>query len=361
MKINVYVLCGGESAEHEVSLKSASAIINSLDRDIYDVYPIFITKEGIWCSRGLWDKKIENSEELIAISSDTITNSIGHFLINDYKDGEKSIILPALHGTRGEDGSIQGLLELIDIPYVGNEVLSSAVGMDKVVMHDLLYKHNIPQTRYTSAKIHHWKADEEKTYLETENKLHYPLYVKPANLGSSVGINRVENREELKEAFKEAFLYDTKIIIEEEVVAKEVQVVIIGNEDPKASLAGEFAMMEKTFFDYNAKYMDDKIVPVVPARLTPEIMDKIQKISIEIFKILNCYGLARIDIFLTDDNQLFVNEINTMPGFTTTSMAPALWEASEGSTYSKLIEKLIDLGFERYEQKKSIIRTRCIK
>src|SRR5690554_4780987 len=150
MKINVYVLCGGESVEHEISLKSASAIINSLNKNIYNVYPIFITKEGVWCNLGLWNKKIDNPEELITESSDTITHSIGQFLVNDYKEGEKNIIIPALHGTRGEDGTIQGLLELMDVPYVGNEVLSSAAGMDKVIMHDLFDKHNIPQTKYTS-------------------------------------------------------------------------------------------------------------------------------------------------------------------------------------------------------------------
>ncbi|NLJ97685.1 MAG: D-alanine--D-alanine ligase [Tissierellia bacterium] len=360
MKINVYVLCGGESVEHEISLKSASAIINSLNKNIYNVYPIFITKEGVWCNLGLWNKKIDNPEELITESSDNITHSIGQFLVNDYKEGEKNIIIPALHGTRGEDGTIQGLLELMDVPYVGNEVLSSAAGMDKVIMHDLFDKHNIPQTKYTSARIHNWKADEEKTYLEIEEKLSYPLYVKPANLGSSVGINRVENREELKEAFKEAFLYDAKIVIEEEVVAREMQVSVIGNDHPKVSLPGEF-IMERPFFDYNAKYIDNKIIPVVPARLDPEVMDKVRETAVKAFKILNCYGLARVDIFVTDSNEIFVNEVNTMPGFTPLSMTPVLWEATDGTTYSELIEKLIDFGFERYEQKKSILRTRCTK
>ncbi|HHV39547.1 MAG TPA: D-alanine--D-alanine ligase [Tepidimicrobium sp.] len=360
MKTNVYILCGGESVEHEVSLKSASAIINSLDRSKYNAYPIYITKEGVWCNLGLWNKKIEEPEELISESSDSIIGSMGKLLTCNYKEGERNIVIPALHGTKGEDGTIQGFLELMNIPYVGNEVLSSAVGMDKIVMHDLFERHNIPQTKYIPIKMHKWMEDEVETYSMVEKKLSYPLYVKPANLGSSVGINRVENREELEEAFKEAFLYDVKIVVEEEVIAREMQVSVIGNDHPKASLPGEF-IMERPFFDYNAKYIDNKIIPVVPARLEPDVMDEVRKTAVKVFRALNCYGLARVDIFITDDNQIFVNEINTMPGFTPLSMTPVLWEATDGTTYSQLIEKLIELGFERYEQKKSILRTRCTK
>ncbi|NLJ78172.1 MAG: D-alanine--D-alanine ligase [Tissierellia bacterium] len=358
MNINVYVLCGGESVEHEVSLKSASAIINSLDRKRYNVYPIYITKTGIWCNLGLWNKAIEDPEELISESSDSVVDSIGKFLIHDYRKDEQNIVIPALHGTRGEDGTIQGFLELMDIPYVGNEVLSSAAGMDKAIMHDLFEKHDIPQTKYVSIRLHRWKEDEIAIYSWVEEKLAYPLYVKPANLGSSVGINRVENREELEEAFKEAFLYDVKIVVEEEVVAREMQVSVIGNEYPKASLPGEF-IMERPFFDYDAKYIDNKIIPVVPARLEPDTMDRVREIAVKAFKVLNCYGLARVDIFVTDDNQIFVNEINTMPGFTPLSMTPVLWGATDGTTYSQLVERLIEFGFERHRQKKSILRTRC--
>lgn len=357
MKKNVYVLFGGKSAEHEVSLKTASAILNALDKEKYNVYPVFITKEGVWCSLGLLKEEVKSVEEIQVESKDSIANSIGKFLTEVLEEGENSIVFPALHGTNGEDGTIQGLLELLDIAYVGNEVLSSAVGMDKVVMKDLFVKHNLPVTKYTSMLLHIWKEDKEKAYREVEEKLTYPYYIKPANLGSSVGISRAENRDELEEAVIEAFKYDTKIIIEEEVVAREMQVSVVGNNYPKASVPGEF-IMEKPFFDYNAKYIDGKIIPVIPARLEPDVSQRVRNLAEEAFKVINCYGLARVDIFVTDDNEIFVNEINTMPGFTALSMSPALWKATDGTTYSELIEKLIELGFERYKQKKQIRRTR---
>ena len=306
------------------------------------------------------DREIKDPEELERKSSDTIASSIGRFLLEDFNPEERNIFFPALHGTFGEDGTIQGLLECLDVPYVGNEVLSSSAGMDKVIMKDIFARHNIPQTKYTSVKLHIWKEDKEKAYRLVEEKLNYPYYVKPANLGSSVGVNRVENRQELEEAFKEAFLYDTKIIIEEEVVGREIQISVIGNDNPKASIPGEF-IFERPFFDYNAKYIDGKLIPVVPARLKPEIMDKARQTAVKVFKILNCSGLARVDIFVTHDDQLLVNEVNTMPGFTPVSFTPVLWKATDGTTYTELIEKLIEFGFERYEQKKSLVRTRCIK
>ena len=188
-----------------------------------------------------------------------------------------------------------------------------AAGMDKVIMKDLFTRYNIPQTKYTFVKLHNWKEDEEKTYKEVERKLNYPFYVKPANSGSSVGISIAKNREELKEAFKEAFLYDTKIVIEEEVIGREMQISVVGNDYPKASIPGEF-ILEKPFFDYNAKYIDGKLIPVVPARLEPEVSKKVRETAVKVFKALNCYGLARVDIFVTDDNEILVNELNTMPG-----------------------------------------------
>ncbi len=360
MKTNVYVLCGGKSVEHEISLKSASAILNALDKDKYNVYPVFITKEGTWCSLGLLKKEIEDIKELEVDSSDTVANSIGEFLTKDFKKGEKNIIFPALHGTNGEDGTIQGLLELINVPYVGNEVLSSSAGMDKVVMKDLFTRYNIPQTKYTSVKLHTWKENEEKAYKDVEKELDYPFYVKPANSGSSVGISIAKNRQELKKAFKEAFLYDTKIVIEEEVIGREMQISVVGNDYPKASIPGEF-ILEKPFFDYNAKYIDGKLIPVVPARLEPEVNKKVRETAIQVFKALNCYGLARVDIFVTDDNEILVNELNTMPGFTPVSFTPVLWKATDGTTYAELVERLIELAFERYEQKNSILSTRCVE
>jgi len=356
MKTNIFVLCGGKSVEHEVSLKSASAIINAISKEKYNVYPIYITKEGTWCNLGLMEEKINNPEELKQSSSSTVAFSIGEFL-HGLNDKEQNIIFPALHGSNGEDGTIQGLLELLDLPYVGNEVLSSSVAMDKVVTKDLFSKYNIPQGKYVSVKLNTWKENEERTYATIEKEISYPCYVKPANSGSSVGINRVENLEQLKDAFKEAFRYDDKIIIEREIVAREMQISVVGNEHPKASVPGEF-IMERSFFDYNAKYIDGKLIPVIPARLEPQVSDKVREIAVKAFKVLNCHGLARVDIFVDDENEIFVNEVNTMPGFTAVSMTPVLWGATDGTTYEELIEILRQLALERYKQKKVIVNTR---
>ncbi len=357
MKTNIYVLYGGKSVEHEVSLKSAFSIINSLDRNKYNVYPVYITIDGVWTPLGLLKNDLNNSDELKKSNSNTVSKSIGDFLLNHIKDNEKNIVFPALHGTNGEDGTIQGLLELLNIPYVGNGVLSSAAGMDKEIMKNLFTTHNIPQTKYTSLKLHIWEKNNDKACMEIENKINYPYYVKPANSGSSVGISKAENREELKKAIKEAFSYDCKVIIEEEIIGREMQISVIGNKNPKASVAGEF-ILEKPFFDYNAKYIDGKLIPVIPARLEPDISTEVRKTAVEAFKILNCHGLARVDIFVTDNNKIYVNELNTMPGFTAVSMTPVLWKATNGTTYSELIEKLIELAFDRYEEKNNIINTR---
>ena len=357
MKTNIFVLCGGKSVEHEVSLKSASAIINAINKEKYNVYPIYITKNGTWCNLGLIENKISNPEDLKRTSDSTVAFSIGEFLTNDINNKEKNIVFPALHGTNGEDGTIQGLLELLDLPYVGNEVLSSSVAMDKVVTKDLFSKYNIPQGKYISFELYVWRENEDLSYKTVEKEISYPCYVKPANSGSSVGINRVGNLEQLRDAFEEAFRYDDKIIVEKEIVAREMQISVVGNENPKASVPGEF-IMERPFFDYNAKYIDGKLIPVIPARLEPEVSDKVREIAVKAFKILNCHGLARVDIFVSDDNEIFVNEVNTLPGFTAVSMTPVLWGATDGTTYEELIEILIQLALERYNQKKSIVNTR---
>ena len=268
-------------------------------------------------------------------------------------------MFPALHGINGEDGTIQGILELLNVPYVGDGVLASSVAMDKVVARDLFAQYDIPQTKYISFRSHQWEENSEKIYDEVEEKISYPCYVKPANSGSSVGINKASNREELKKSIKEAFLYDLKIIVEKEIVGREMQTSVIGNNDPKASVSGEF-IMERAFFDYEAKYIDGSITPVVPARLEPEVANRVRELAVESFKVLNCQGLARVDIFVTDDNEVLVNEINTMPGFTPLSMTPVLWGATNGTSYSGVVEWLIDLAFERYNEKKSISSRRIL-
>lgn len=360
MKTNVYVLCGGKSVEHEISLKSASAIINALNRDKFNVYPIYITKDGAWCNLGKWDKKIEDPEELQRETNRSVAESIGEFLLKYFENKENTVIFPALHGPNGEDGTIQGLLELLNVPYVGNKVLASAVAMDKVVARDLFKQHNLPQVKYLAFKKHQWEENKEEIYNEIADYIGFPCYVKPANSGSSVGITIAKSKKDLESSFKEAFLYDLKLIVEEEIIGREMQTSVIGNNNPKASVSGEF-IMERSFFDYNAKYIDGTIIPVVPARLEPEVAEKVRELAVKAFKVLNCSGLARVDIFVTDNNKVLVNEVNTMPGFTVLSMTPVLWEATNGTSYSELIEKLIELAFERHREEQSISSRRITK
>lgn len=357
MKTNIYVIYGGKSVEHNVSLQSAFSIINSLDKAKYNVYPVYITEEGIWCSAKIIKETITDLKELMLYSSNNIPNSLGSFLSKYFKKDEKSIIFPALHGSNGEDGTIQGLFEMLNLPYVGNGVLASAIGIDKVMMKDLLSLGKVPQAKYTSLLIHEWKESEKKSLEEIENTIGYPSFVKPARLGSSVGINRCKNRNVLISAIKEAFLYDHKLIIEEEIIGREMQIAVIGNNCPKASVVGEY-IQERQFMDYNAKYVDGKLVPVIPARISDEVSEAMRQTALKAFKLLNCSGLVRVDYFVDDQDKYYVNEVNTMPGFTKYSMFPVLWEKTDGTNYSELIEILIFLGFARHEQKNSILHMR---
>lgn len=360
MKTNIYVLYGGKSVEHEVSLKTAAFVMNALDKDKYNVHQVYITKDGVWCNLGVLRENIEDVNQLTKSYQNTVSSSIGEFLIKDLKAKERNVMFPVLHGKNGEDGTIQGFLELLNIPYVGNGVLGSAVGIDKVVMKDLFTKANIPQVNYTSFTSWDWNNHQQKVYTEIERTIDYPCFVKPAKLGSSVGINRCENREELQKAIKEAFLYDSKLVIEEEVIGREMQIAVIGNDHPKASVVGEF-IQERHFMDYNAKYVDGKLIAVIPAELSPETSDKMRQIATEAFRVLNCCGLVRVDYFVTEDNSFFVNEVNTMPGFTKLSMFPALWKKTDGTTHSQLMDKFIELALDRHENEKSLLNTRWTK
>lgn len=359
MKMNLYVLYGGKSMEHEVSVISATSVLNATDKDKYNVYPVFITKEGQWVPFGKLDRKIEDSKELEISTELSITESLGDF-IKSINKNEKNIVFPVLHGNNGEDGTMQGLLELIDIPYVGNEVLSSAAGMDKVAMSDIFSSHGIPLPKYTSANIFQWNNDREKTLDIVLENITLPCYVKPANSGSSVGISKATTREELIESMKLSFIYDTKILIQEEVIGREIQTCIIGNDDPKASVTGEL-IMEDSFYDYETKYINNTTIPVIPARLEDDVRERLKEIALKSYRSLDCRGIARIDIFVTDNNEILVNEINTMPGFTPISMAPVLWEKTDGTTYPQLVEILIGYALERYEQKKTLSSTKITK
>lgn len=358
-KIRVGLLFGGKSPEHEVSLQSAKNVLAALDRDRYDVVLIGIDKSGKWhWHQGSMNLMNENDPKLIRLSP------VGHELavvpgaetgqiisVSGGKDlGRIDVIFPVLHGSFGEDGTVQGLLKLANIPFVGAGVLGSAAGMDKDVMKRLLRADNIPIADFLTFTY----DDRNKIdYDEVTNKLGSPVFVKPANMGSSVGISKVYDRGGLEKALDLAFQYDTKIIIEENIVGRELECSVLGNEEPAASLPGEI-LPQADFYSYEAKYIDEKGALLdIPAKLSREKTEEIQHLAIKTYRSLCCEGMARVDFFLKENGEVLVNEINTLPGFTRISMYPKMWEAS-GLSYSKLIDKLIQLALERFRREQSL-------
>jgi D-alanine-D-alanine ligase len=382
-KIRVGVLFGGRSGEHEVSLLSAASVLEAVDKSKYDVVPIGITKDGRWVTslhaenllRG--GKKGEahhlragdpqaTSAAAVLASGDAVivppvpeANAIEPFQGNAIPAKAESIqvdvIFPVLHGTFGEDGTIQGLLELADIAYVGAGVLGSAAGMDKDVMKRLFAQAGLPIVKHLTVLRSDWVREPKRVQREIERALKYPVFVKPANLGSSVGISKVHGRDELAGAIREAGSYDRKIIIEQGVggrgKAREIECSVLGNDDPQASVPGEI-VPGKEFYDYAAKYLDEGSELIIPAKLSRAHTKAVQEMAVAAFRAVECAGLARVD-FLMDpkSKKLYVNEINTMPGFTQISMYPKMWAAS-GVKYPELIHRLIQLGLERHEEKK---------
>jgi D-alanine-D-alanine ligase len=386
-KIRVGILFGGRSGEHEISLLSAASVFNAIDKNKYEVIPIGITKEGRWVGAGdaerlLQGKSLEarpfragdpeatsaaavlqNGESVVVPPEPHTTGTALTPFQTDYPTRRTSdrainvdVIFPVLHGTFGEDGTIQGLLELADIPYVGAGVLGSAAGMDKDVMKSLFKAAGLAIVKHVTILRSHWESEPKKVTKLVESKLKYPVFVKPANLGSSVGISKAHDRKELGPAIEEAAKYDRKVVIEEGVggkknKAREIEVSVLGNDKPQASVPGEIVPC-KEFYDYNAKYLDEGSVPIIPAKISKTEIKEIQQLAINAFKAVDCSGLARVD-FLMDpkSRKIYLNEINTMPGFTSISMYPKLWAAS-GLSYSHLIERLIELGIERHHDKK---------
>jgi D-alanine-D-alanine ligase len=387
-KLRVGILFGGRSGEHEVSLLSAASVLKAIDKNKFDVLPIGITKEGRWLTsseaeRLLEGKPIEEARHLragdpeatpgaavlakgeaVVVPPEPIHREKGMVPFQTAPLARRAadrainvdIIFPVLHGTFGEDGTIQGLLELAEIPYVGAGVLGSAAGMDKDVMKALFRNAGLPIVKHVTILRGDWEAEPKKTEKLVEKKLKYPVFVKPANLGSSVGISKAHSRKELGPAIYEAAKFDRKIVIEEAVggkknKAREIECSVLGNDRPQASVPGEI-IPGKEFYDYTAKYLDEGSQLIIPAKLSETETKKVQELAIKAFQAVDCAGLARVD-FLMDPKtrKLFVNEINTMPGFTAISMYPKLWAAS-GLAYPDLIEKLIQLGFERHQEKK---------
>jgi D-alanine-D-alanine ligase len=361
MKTRLGILYGGKSPEHKVSLQTAMAVMNAIDKNKFDVIPIYITTEGQWVKGEKLTGEVKDVKQL---QLKTEAKAILPVALNETSvvagtkqqgDDVVDVIFPLLHGPNGEDGTVQGLLELLNIPYVGNGVLASAVGMDKVVMKHLFAQAGLRQAKYVSFTKSEWKENEEAAYDKVEQELGYPCFVKPANAGSSVGITKCKKREDVKAAFAEAFKYDRKVIIEEAIVGREVEIGVLGNDKPICSVVGEI-VPKKEFYDYQAKYEDGNTELIIPANITEEQYETIKAMAITAFKTLDLSGLVRADFFLTKDGVVYINEINTMPGFTPFSMFPLLWKHT-GVSYSELIERLVQLAIERHEEKQAITYT----
>ncbi|MCQ6282251.1 D-alanine--D-alanine ligase [Bacillus sp. EB600] len=354
MKTKLGLLYGGKSAEHKVSLQTAFAVIKALDLEKFEVYPIYITTKGQWIKGTELKKPVENVNELQFSTGKEISPlSLATTLFQaEQDDSPLDVIFPLLHGPNGEDGTVQGLLELLNLPYVGNGVLASAAGMDKVIMKNIFAQAGLAQVKYVAFIRSEWEKAKTEAYQQVETELGYPCFVKPANLGSSVGISKCTNRSELEAAFGEAFQFDRKVIIEEGVIAREVEVAVLGNDEPQCSVPGEI-VPKKDFYDYKAKYEDESTDLVIPAEIQEDEFAQIKMMAIKAFKALACSGLVRADFFLTKDGKALINEVNTMPGFTPISMFPLLWKET-GLNYPNLIERLVALAIERHAEKQRI-------
>lgn len=358
-KLRVGVILGGRSGEHEVSLVSARSVMNAMDKTKYEPIPIGITKEGRWIAGGdpvaaLKGLPSEDTHHTALLGDPTqrgLVPSDAMHVVERAASIELDVVFPVLHGPYGEDGTVQGLLELADIPYVGAGVLGSALGMDKAVMKDVFRAHGLPVVRYRVYKRRDLDRDQKRIEDCIEQELGYPCFVKPANLGSSVGVSKVHDRTELGPALQLAASYDRKIVVEQGINAREIECSVLGNDEPEASVLGEIIPCNE-FYDYNAKYIDDRSELVIPAPLPDDLAQHIRQLAIRAFLALDCAGMARVDFLLDRDTlDVYVNEINTIPGFTAISMYPKLWEAS-GLPYPALIDRLIELALERHEEKR---------
>ncbi|HYO90648.1 MAG TPA: D-alanine--D-alanine ligase family protein, partial [Pyrinomonadaceae bacterium] len=367
--LRVGVIFGGRSGEHEVSLRSAHSVLEALADNKYEVVPIAITKEGKWLGpteavallpeqskKLIPEKSVERASRSLSIvghpSHPGLTSEM-----SDTKDADGKlldVIFPVLHGTYGEDGAIQGWLEMAGLPYVGCGVLASSSGMDKVTMKALFHEAGLPICRYDWFLRSEWEQQPDAIVRRIAREIGFPCFVKPANLGSSVGISKAEDKRSLRQAIELAARYDRKIIVEEGLDAREIECAVMGNDEPQASLPGEYIVKEKSaaFLDYTEKYSSTGHVEfVVPASLSKTVTKKIRELSVRAFKTLDCAGLARVDFFLRrDTRELIVNELNTMPGLTDVSGFPKMWQAS-GLSFAQVVERLIELALERHQEK----------
>lgn len=351
-RLRVGILFGGRSGEHEVSLASAASVIRGLDPDKYEAVPIGITKEGHWLvgagAQKMLPEVLKGGQRVMMTADPTDAALVR---LDGSGGGQRlDVVFPVMHGTYGEDGTIQGLLDLAGLPFVGAGVLGSAIGMDKDVSKRLLQVAKIPVVPWITVYRHEWEGKPQEIQAAVEVEFAYPVFVKPATLGSSVGMTKVHSREELAPALNLAAEFAMKILVEECVVAREIEVSVLGNHDPKASVPGEI-VPHREFYDYAAKYLEEGTQLLIPAELAAAQVKKIQKYAVDAFRALELGGMARVDFFLEKETgKIYLNEVNTIPGFTSISMYPKLWEAS-GIPFRELIDKLIELALEQHAEK----------
>ena len=360
---------GGRSGEHEVSLQSAASVINHLDRDRYEIVPVAIDKQGRWHLNDL--SLLEGKKSLpvfkdapsVVLPPNVGDSAIGSALLSWDEVGEPKaidVVFPVVHGPLCEDGTIQGLLELADVPYVGCGVLASAIAMDKELAKRVARDAGIPIVPYVSLKIEKWKKETEQSAERIQRELGYPVFVKPANLGSSVGVHKVTDGGGLRSALEDAFRYDVKVLVETAIDAREIELAVLENPDsggePLVSVPGEINPSHE-FYSYEAKYLDENGAElIIPAMLDPEQTKEVQEIGRKIFSAIECEGMARVDLLLDRrSGQFYFNELNTIPGFTSISMYPKMWEAS-GISYQELLSRLVDLAMSRHERKRILVR-----
>ena len=364
-KIKVGVIFGGRSGEHEVSLLSAQSVMAALDREKYDVVPVGITRHGRWLTGDVVAALTEGKTDVQTAALLPDPQAAG--LMELHESGEQAggltavtqldVLIPILHGTYGEDGTVQGLLELADLPYVGAGVVGSAVGMDKAIFKHVMVANGLPVLPWKLVTRQEWQVGGTAVLDDLETALTYPMFTKPANLGSSVGISKCKNRAELEAGLNEAAQYDRRIVVEQGINVRELEVAVLGNENPAASVVGEIRP-RRDFYDYTAKYLatpdsDEYSELMIPAELDAETAVTVQSLALRAYKAIDCAGMGRVDLLLdTDTGALYLNEINTIPGFTRISMYPKLWEAS-GLPYPQLLDKLIELALERHDEKAS--------
>ncbi|TME02015.1 MAG: D-alanine--D-alanine ligase [Chloroflexi bacterium] len=364
-KLRIGLIFGGRSGEHEVSLASATSVMANLDKKKYEVVPIGITKEGGWLL-GTEPARLMAAEQHINHTENTETETTTAVTLTGdprmrrliplesgeqlQDNGALDVIFPVLHGPYGEDGTLQGLLDMADVPYVGCGVLGSALGMDKEKMKMVFQAVGLPSVDYLVYRRNEWERSPKTIMNAIEQRLGYPCFVKPVNLGSSVGINKAHDRAELEHAINVAAEYDRKIIIDRGINCRELECAVLGNDEPLASVVGE-VIASNEFYDYHAKYLDNKSQVIIPADISQATAEEVRRQAVTAFLALDLSGLARVDFFLEKESgQVYINEVNTMPGFTQISMYPKLWEAS-GLTYAQLLDRLVELAIERHQDK----------